>query len=131
MLFSVVLIHAEVDSAMNPIWHRSRRKPDRLFNLGRFGFGELAQNVVRRIPLGGRLSNTNSQTGNFISSQFVDDVFQAILSAGGTLRPKPHHANRQANIITNDEYVLGGQFVKIACGPNTSAACVHVRHRAK
>jgi hypothetical protein len=72
------------------------------------------------------LPHPDAQARILFRAQMELDVPQAIVSPVATAGTQPQFAQRQMNVVTNDEQVLEGELVKIQESTHRTAAQVHV-----
>ena len=79
----VVLVHGSADAAMEPAFGGIGGAIDGVLDGGFFVFGEFSEDVsYGAAGVGG--SDANTQSREFVGAEAVDDVIQAVVSAGRT-----------------------------------------------
>src|SRR5574341_402457 len=95
----------------------------------RFVAREPRQHEVRGVGPFRRAADPDTQPRELGRPQRLDDGSQPIVSPGAAFGPEPEAAERQIDVIHDDEDVLGPQAMPAAEIPHGFSAHVHVRER--
>ena len=100
-------------------------------NAGSLLGGEAAEDIVRGVDRGSRTTDSNPQAGYLSRSQLVNDVLQPLLPPRCTGRSQAQLARREIEVVTDDENVSCGDFVKDKMRLDRPPAEVHISGRSQ
>jgi glycine/D-amino acid oxidase-like deaminating enzyme len=124
---AVERVHRDVDAIGQPALDRVRGDLDHLGGQISLGGTEGRQDVARGLA---GAPDPDAQPVELIATERLDDVAQAIVAAGRARAPEADLAERQIDVVGDDEQVGGGVDVGLAQGgAQRGAGAVHVAHR--
>jgi hypothetical protein len=85
---------------------------NRLLNDGEFVIGEFAQHVVREVAAMFGRANAEAQSSKGIFPKFLNNIFQAVLSAVRAIRTNAHGTQRQIHIVAYHKQIIDADFVE-------------------
>src|SRR5262249_37893487 len=117
-----------LDAVTGPADDGLARGPHRLLDYGLLRGAEAAEHVIDGAGLAGRI-DADPQPGVLLGAQVVADVAQPLLSAVAAPGPHPQLAERQVDVVADDEQVRYRHLVEVQHLADAAAAEVHERLR--
>src|SRR5262245_59774612 len=104
-LAPVVPVHTVFDALPHPIGGAVGAPQNHLVDQGALVAGKLAQDEIRNVPSFRGWANADSQAGKFVRPQPLNDIGQALLSAGGAFGSKTEFSDRQVEVVANNQQI--------------------------
>ena len=105
------MIHADFDALVDPDEHRLGRRLHRLVDHRPLGRAKAAQDVIDGVVPG--QIDSDAQPGIVGGAQVALDVAQAVVAAVRAAGPQSQLAQRQVDVIADNQNVLDRQLVEI------------------
>src|SRR5262245_8957207 len=120
-------VHARVHTLPHPHEHSLGRLGDRVLDDLPLAGLEPTEDVVGRVPVLARRTDADPQPAVIARPEGLLDAPQALLRADRSPGPHPQLAERQGDVVTDDEDIPDIQLVEVRRRPDRPAAQVHER----